>query len=540
MSKSDAGSTNRHVGSRGTEVLQQNISDGVQVGDFVGTTLGPHGRDKLLFDQDEEFEHYFEVSNSASFILKRVSFEAPAAKVIANVAAAQEDRFGDGTATTAVYASEILRAVKPLLDQGLHPRTAIQGVQEAIEIAADVIESQTRPVTPDDRGLLEDVAATALAGSNAGSLAPNLQSPIVNAALNVARISTGEVIGFNADLVQTEAIRSRSLQDTEVIDGMVLKKSYAGNVQPTRIEDPRIALLTQGFARQRAIEERLGGDPSDESSGVAFAPTSAADLQRLRETELTLVADQLEPLVNADINVVFVEDRVEDALLPYFDQAGIAVVRNVRIDRMRTVAAATGAAINTHLREFSAADAGHAQTMIQRSIGGQDVLTLKDGAQRNAAALLAYGSTWAAGWEAERNVENAVRAVGATLRHDGLVPGGGAIEIEIARRLRKQAPAVGGRESLVVEAVADAVEKVPVHLARTAGMRPTDTLSRLRAAHAQGDTAIGICGFDRRVGDVDAAGIRDVARTKENGLRVAGGAATTVLRIDDIVTGVDA
>lgn len=144
-----------------------------------------------------------------------------------------------------------------------------------------------------------------------------------------------------------------------------------------------------------------------------------------------------------------------------------------------------------------------------------------------------------AGWEAKRNVNAAAAAVNSAVRSGEIIPGGGATEVAIARHLRDAAPGVGSREALVIEAVADAFEAVPRLLARNAGMNPTDALLDLRAAHSRGETAAGVRGRQGTIGSALDAGIVEPAVIKRGSVHTAAGTITTVLRIDDIITGID-
>ncbi len=521
------------------DVLSQNITGAKIVGDFIATTLGPRGMDKLLYDTDDADDglgNYFEVTNNGAYLLKRLPFQSPGGRVIARVAAAQEERCGDGTTTTAIYASEILRAVEPLIEQGLHPTTIASGIKEAVTIATETIHAESRPVTLSDDELLTAVAQTTLQGKTAEPILDTLSQWSVEAVRTLAQEHESEV-RVNTDLVQIESLRSGTITDTELVDGMVLKKSFAGNYEPTNLDNPNIAVVTQGFARAEAIRHRLSSDSHSSTQTVTYDLSDPDSVDAFADFEVEHVTELLEPLIAADVDVVLVGDRVEDELLPYFDAAEIAVVRNARTDRMQKVARATGATINTHLRDFDSTDTGKTARLERRRYPGieQNALLFWGGAGEQVVSVLAHGSTWMSGWELERNIMNAIRSVSAAVESGHVVPGGGAIEITVARQLREDAPAVGGRESLVIEAVADALEGIPKTLARNAGMDLVNTLTTLRAAHWNSRKETGVLGQERVVGNVVEQGILEPATSKRYALEAAASVATTILRIDDVL-----
>lgn len=526
-------------GASSEDVLTHNIIGAKIVGDFISTTLGPRGMDKLLLDKDDAEEGlttYFEVTNNGAYLLKRLPFESPGARVIARVAAAQEERCGDGTTTTAIYASEILRAVEPLIEQGLHPTTVISGIEKAVNLCTETIHNKSIPIDLSHDDLLRSVARTTLQGKTAEPIIDSLSQWSVDAVQTIAQ-EQAEGVHVNTDLVQIESLRSGTISDTELVDGMVLKKSFAGNHDPSEIKNPTIAVVNQGFARAEAIRHRISDDGHSSTQSVSYDISDPESTKSLSEFEVEYVAELIDPLVEAGVDVVFVGDRVEEDILPYFDAAEIAVVRNAREGRMKKIVRATGASINTSLRNFEKDDTGTAKRLERRRYPGieQNAIVLWGGAGDQVVSVLAHGSTWMSGWELERNVMNAIRSVGAAVESKQVVPGGGAIEITLARKLRAEAPKIGGRESLVVEAVADGIEGIPKTLARNAGMDVVDSITTMRAANHDGREAVGVLGRDQVIGDVVERRILEPAASKQYSLQSASSVATTILRIDDVI-----
>lgn len=80
------------------------------------------------------------------------------------------------------------------------------------------------------------------------------------------------------------------------------------------------------------------------------------------------------------------------------------------------------------------------------------------------------------------------------------VPGGGASEVALGMELRDYAETVRGRDQLVVEATADALEAVPRALARRAGLDPIDAIVDMRAK-SFGDDIVGV--------DLENGSVRD-------------------------------
>lgn len=520
----------------GTDVLRRNITAGKLVGDIVGSTLGPCGRDVLLYDRkeyEEEDTNHVEVTNSGAFVLKRLAFGEPAAGVVARIAKAQDERCGDGTTTTALYAGQMLAEAEELLDQGLHPTTIVKGVNEAVGLAGEAIEDVSRPLD-DDMEILESIVRTTLSGRLADVLTADLCEWIDDA----VAASDGEK-RFSRQSIQTESLRAGNIGQSELVRGFVLKKSFAGRYDPVALDEPRIGLAMQGLARKERIQDRL--ETGDEGTkDLVFKPSGPEGYEAFAEHERALMREQLAGVVAADVDVLIVSNRVEDDLLSFFDDSGIAVVREADRDRLEAIADATGATINKYIQGFSPDDVGYADSLEQRSYPeiDQNAIFLRGCPNGHVASVLVHGSTWASSWEAERNVNNAVAVADTALEHDRFIPGGGAAEMEIGRFLRDAATERSGREALAIEAVADAVEVVPRTLARNAGMNPLDVMVDLRTAHHRGETDVGVLPIERTTGNALEAGVCEVAFNKRNAIQAAGSIVTTILRIDDTLTGI--
>ncbi|HIH52293.1 MAG TPA: thermosome subunit, partial [Nanoarchaeota archaeon] len=112
---------------------------------------------------------------------------------------------------------------------------------------------------------------------------------------------------------------------------------------------------------------------------------------------------------------------------------------------------------------------------------------------------------------------------------------GGAIEIEIAKRLREFGQTLAGREQLAVEEFANALEFIPITLAENAGIDPIDVLTELKARHDAGEMNAGLNLFTNKVENVLNSKIIEPAKIKVQAINSATDVATMILRIDDVI-----
>jgi len=139
--------------------------------------------------------------------------------------------------------------------------------------------------------------------------------------------------------------------------------------------------------------------------------------------------------------------------------------------------------------------------------------------------------------EAERAITDALSVVSDVTETNKIVAGGGAIEIEIAKELRKYANKVGGREQLAIEAFADAMEIIPRALTENAGFEPIDVLIELRTAHDKEDGKYkGLNVFTGKVQNSLENGVVEPLVVKTQAIKSAVESASMILRIDDVIT----
>ncbi len=124
------------------------------------------------------------------------------------------------------------------------------------------------------------------------------------------------------------------------------------------------------------------------------------------------------------------------------------------------------------------------------------------------------------------------------MKNGEIVAGGGAVELEIARVLRKEAVSIPGKQQLVVQAVADAMEVIPRQLSENAGLDAVNMLSLLHSAHGQPSGKGRHIGVDLgREGTCDTyvKGVWEPVINKHNAIASAIEAACMILSIDETI-----
>jgi thermosome len=464
------------------------------------------------------------ITNDGVTILKEMDVEHPAAKMIIEVAKSQDSEVGDGTTTAVVIAGELLKRAEDLLDQDIHPAVISNGYRLASEKAVELMNEIAISIDRDDEETLKRIAATAMTGKGAEVAVTKLSEIVVNAVKTVAEEVNGK-IEVNTDFVKIEKRQGASVEDTELVDGIVLDKEVVHPAMPKRIENARILLF------DAALEVK------ETETDAKIRITDPEMLQKFVEQEEKILKEMVDRIVNAGANVVVCQKGIDDLVQYYLAKNEVLAVRRVKKSDIEKLGKATGANVLTDLRDLKPEDLGEAALVEERKIGDERMVFVTGCKNPKAVSILVRGGTEHVVEEAARGTEDGVRVVGAALEDGKVVAGAGAPEIEVSLKLKDWAPTLGGREQLAVEAFASALEIIPKTLAENAGIDPIDVLVELKSAHERGNKHAGVDIESGKVIDMKGAGVIEPLRIKTHAIESATEVAVMLLRIDDVIAG---
>ncbi|OPY52103.1 MAG: Thermosome subunit alpha [Methanosaeta sp. PtaU1.Bin060] len=499
----------------GKDAQHKNIEAAKAVADAVKTTLGPKGMDKMLVDGSGDAT----ITNDGATILREMDIEHPVAKMIVEVAKAQDDEIGDGTTTAVIIAGELLKKAEVLLDQDVHPTVIVQGYKQASAKAQSVLKEMSLDVSG-EKDMLLKIAETAMRGKGIEIAMDHLAKISVEAAMAVADTGAKDI----EDMVDIVKIPGGRIEDSAINYGIVIDKERTGAGMPKRVENARILLL------EGTLElKKLGND-------AKVTITEAKDLARFKEGEEQVLRSQVEAIANAGANVVFCEKGIGVTAQHYLAKNGILAARRVKADDMKILALATGARVIGDVMQLTPKDLGQAALVEERKIGEDKHMIFVEGCKKaKAVSIILHGVSEQFLEEMERALDDALDVVLDVIHSGKIVPGGGAPEIMVAERLRQYASTFEGREQLAISAFAAAVESIPLTLAENAGFDPVDTLAALRSSHERGLKNHGLNMENGEPGDMLAKGVVEPLKVKTQAIKSATEAATMVLRVDDVI-----
>ena len=506
---------------RGKGATSNNIAAARAVADAVRSTLGPRGMDKMLVDSMGDIT----ITNDGVTILKEVDVEHPAAKMIVEVAKTQDQQCGDGTTTAVVLAGELLKRSESLLEQNVHPTVIVRGFQQAVQHAQELLEKEIgTTVKPNDEAILIDCATTAMGSKGVFGSREHLAKIAVQAVQKIAE-QRGDRIVADVDQIKVEKRHGGTISDTELIAGILLDKERGHPRMPTEVTNAKIALLNSSLEiKKTEIESKINiKNPSQ--------------IQNFLDEEDKTFRKMVEAIKASGANVVVCQKGIDDVVLHYLAKEGIYAVKQVKESDLQKLSRATGAKIVTGYKDLTSADLGSAAKVDERKVGDDDMTFVTGAANPRSVSILIRGGTEHVTQEVERSLNDALKVVSSVLEDGVVCPGGGATEIDLAVKLRKWAPTVGGREQLAVEAFAQALEVVPWALSENGGYDSINTLIELRRGHdgAGANKNVGVNLADGKATDMWQLHVVEPLRVKRQALASASEVAAMVLRIDDVI-----
>ncbi|MCK9404878.1 MAG: thermosome subunit [Methanothrix sp.] len=502
---------------RGTseDAQHKNILAAKAVAEAVRTTLGPKGIDKMLVDTLGDVV----VTNDGITILNEMDIEHPAARMVVEVAKAQEDEIGDGTTTVVIIAGKLLEKAETLLDQDVHPSVIVQGYKQAAARAQEVLSAMAIDVSGDESALLK-IAQTAMREKGREIAMDKLASISVEAARAVAGFECKDI----EKNIKTVLIPGGKIEDSFINYGIVVERERASLEMPKKIENARIMLL-EGTLELKKLDTDAKVTIIDSKNFPTF-----------EEGEEEVIRSQVDAIVSSGANVVFCEKGIGVTAQNYLANRGIVAARRVKREDLEMLALATGARLMGDVMVVTSNDLGSAALVEERKVGKDKHMIFVEGYEKaKAVSIILHGVSDQFLEEMERALNDSLNVVLDVIRSGKIVPGGGASEIFVAENLRQYASTLNGQEQLTVHAFADAVESIPLTLAENSGFDPMDSLAALRAKSAQGMKNFGLDIDSGQPADMLVQGVIESLKVKTHTIKSATEAATMVLRVNDVI-----
>jgi len=508
----------------GKDAQRNNILAARLVAETIKTTLGPKGMDKMLVDSIGDIT----VTNDGVTILEEMEIEHPAAKMVVEIAKTQESEVGDGTTTAVIVAGKILENAEKLLEEKIHPTIIARGYRIAAEKAQALAHELALKITPDQDNILKQIVMTAMTGKGAEAAKDKLSDIVVKSVKKVME-QTESGIEIDKENIKIEKKKGEGIENTELIEGIVIDKERVHSDMPSQVKEAKIALIDS------ALEIK------NPEADTKISVTSPDQIQNFLDQEEKMIKDMINKIKASGANVVLCQKGIDDMAQYYLTKEGILALRRIKKSDIEKLAKATNAKIVSNLNELTTADLGYAQTVREIKEGNEEGMTYIMGCKNpKAVTILVRGGTDHVIDEFERAIKDGIGDVAVALEKGYVAAGGGAIEIALAKKLREFSQSISGREQLAVNAFADSLEVIPRTLAENAGLDQIDVLTELKARHDRNETTTGLDVSSNAKGSGEICntlerGIVEPLEIKIQAIKSASEVAMMILRIDDVI-----
>ncbi len=505
--------------TKGRDAQKNNITAAKLIAEIVRSSLGPRGMDKMLVDTLGDVT----ITNDGATILKEIDVQHPAAKMMVEISKATDNEVGDGTTSTVVLAGSLLSKAEELIAKGVHPTVIVDGYSMASEKALEILRNASTKVDPADRQILGKIARTSMASKLVSVNSEPLSKIVVDAVVAIAE-KADEHYKVDIDNIKIEKKAGGSIEDTKLIQGIVLDKEVVHGAMPKRIEEAKIALLNAALEIEKP------------EMSAEIRISEPQQMHMFLEEENRMLKSMVDKITASGANVLLCQKGIDDLAQHYLAKEGILAVRRVKESDMNNLAKATGGRVLSNIDELSADDLGYAKLVEERKVETDKWVFVEGCKNPKALSILIRGGSQRVVDEAERSVHDAIMTVKDVVEYPYIIVGAGAPEVYISQKVREWSASLSGRSQLAVERFADSVEEIAIALAENAGMDPLDTQTQLRAKAALSKPKYGVDVVNGKVTDMAAKDVYEPLKVKEQVISAATEASSMILRIDDVIS----
>jgi len=349
---------------------------------------------------------------------------------------------------------------------GLHPSDVLIGYEKASKYAMELLDEATCYEVKNIRDYDEVLRCMkATVASKQYGLEDLLGGLITRACQHAISTSSGK---FSTDNIRVQKILGGGIQDSEVVQGMVVIRQSETSVH--RATACKVAVFNSN------IEMNQG-----ETKGTVLL-TSGKELEEYSKSEEDQFEAFIKGLADAGIRVVICSGSMSETAVHFFEKYKIMAMKIMSKWELKRIARAVGATPVVKLATPSPDELGYADEVHFKEISSQKCTVIRrDQDENKMATIVLRGSTIAMLDDVERAIDDGVNCIKTLCRDKRLVPGAGATEIHLAKKVQDYAKTQPGLDQYAIERFGQALEVIPRTIADNAGLKSEELLADLYA-----------------------------------------------------------
>ena len=446
----------------GTQAMRYNLLAARLIADLVKGFLGPRGLEKMFIDILGEMT----VTKDGATFLRKIDVEHPAAKVIIEASNAVDNAVGDGTTSVVVLAGALVEKAEDLLEMGISPALISDGYHNALQMAIGIIRKVARQSTNYDRKIMRYLVDTCLRSKAVSHFTEEMKIPslVVDGICRVADFSKSYLDVDDIKIEEKIGISS----DMQLVLGTVIDKTIDESSMPRIIKNAQILLLDNDIQDVRT------------KTDAEIRITDPTEVTHFLDNKTRNLVQKIQCVIKSGANVIFSRGGIDPLALNHFAKNRILTVRRVKENDLLWLAKATGAKVVKDLDRITSTDFGYAAEVYEKMVGDDKMVFVDGCSNPKSITFLLRASSKKILDEFHRTVLDSIYVLRNFIMEPKIVPGGGAVEAFIAQLIKDRSFLISGKEQIVIQKFAEALEEIPLTIAKNAGMNTMDIGTRLR------------------------------------------------------------
>lgn len=507
----------------GIEALKSHISAARAVADVMKTSLGPTGMDKILVSPDGNIT----ITNDGATILKDMHVEHEIARLLVELSQSQDHEIGDGTTSVVVLAGALLEEAEALLDKGIHPLKISDGYEMACKAVIKNLGKLSVSSRDDTNVSLREKLIKAASTSLNSKVISKYRRQFAELAVDsVLKIHDKGKNTVDLDMIKVTGKVGKDLEDSVLIDGLLIDKEFSHAQMPKLVENAKIAILNCPF------------EPPRPKTKHKLDIISGGDLKQLKEYEVSIFQSMIDNLKKADVSLVICQWGFDDEANYLLLKNELPAVRWVMGGDIELVAKATRGNIISRFEDIEKSKLGSAKFVKEISLGTskEHYITIEGCSDERIVTVLLYAGNDMILEEAKRSFHDAVCVVKNLVLNESIVPGGGATEISGSTMLMNEATTLGSLQSLSFNAFSRALLKIPECLISNSGNNSLEIIPAIKSMQlTTANSSIGFNCLSSNICDMIGENVVEPLNSKKHIISLATQLVRMILKIDDVI-----